>query len=317
MKKRELKINFVDFWAGFNKTDNYFWNLLSRHYDLKLSENPDVLFYSVFGKRNRMYKCYKVFYTGENIRPNFKECDFAFTFDLIEHPQHFRLPLYLLYDDVNKLTLQKDINQIVESKTDFCAFLVSNPDCKERIDFFKKLNAVRSVNSGGRIMNNIEYVIDDKMAFIKTHKFVIAYENCSYPGYTTEKIFEAFLADTIPIYWGDPMVHIHFNPKRFLNRLDFESDELFIQEIIRIDNDPIAFKEMLSQPVFYNNVVPKELSYQFIESEVNKVIGLSHVTVPVAISNPRSRFIGLFHDIIDLGNFFINALKRQIKRRLL
>ena len=28
MEKKKIKINFSDFWGGFNRTDNYFYNLL-------------------------------------------------------------------------------------------------------------------------------------------------------------------------------------------------------------------------------------------------------------------------------------------------
>ena len=34
----------------------------------------------------------------------------------------------------------------------------------------------------------------------------IAFENSSFPGYTTEKIFEPMLEGSIPIYWGNPRV---------------------------------------------------------------------------------------------------------------
>ena len=42
-----------------------------------------------------------------------------------------------------------------------------------------------------------------KLKIISNHKFNIAFENSSYPGYVTEKITDAFIANTIPIYWGD------------------------------------------------------------------------------------------------------------------
>ena len=48
MIKEKLKVEFVDFWPNFIKTDNYFYNLLSQKYDLTVtSEKPDILFHSV------------------------------------------------------------------------------------------------------------------------------------------------------------------------------------------------------------------------------------------------------------------------------
>ena len=46
LQKKKLKIEFVDFWPGFTKADNYFYNLLAMEYDVELDgRNPDVLFF--------------------------------------------------------------------------------------------------------------------------------------------------------------------------------------------------------------------------------------------------------------------------------
>ena len=42
----------------------------------------------------------------------------------------------------------------------------------------------------------------DKINYIKHSLFNICPENSSSEGYTTEKIFQAFEAGTIPLYWG-------------------------------------------------------------------------------------------------------------------
>ena len=47
--KEIIKINFSDFWPGFVKEDNYFYNLLAKKYDVKISQNPEILFYSCYG----------------------------------------------------------------------------------------------------------------------------------------------------------------------------------------------------------------------------------------------------------------------------
>lgn len=71
---------------------------------------------------------------------------------------------------------------------------------------FEALKKYKKVNSGGRYLNNIGRAVVDKIQFESRHKFSICFENSSYPGYTTEKIIEAFAAKTIPIYWGNPCV---------------------------------------------------------------------------------------------------------------
>ena len=53
----------------FNPSDNYFTDLLSLRYIVVIDPvNPDVLIYSCFGLDHLNYSCYKIFFTGENIR---------------------------------------------------------------------------------------------------------------------------------------------------------------------------------------------------------------------------------------------------------
>ena len=58
---RKIKIFFTDFWGGFNPYDNYFYNLLKQDYEIEITNNPDYLFFSVFGNNHLNYKCKKIF----------------------------------------------------------------------------------------------------------------------------------------------------------------------------------------------------------------------------------------------------------------
>ena len=45
-----IKIDFVDFWSGFEKKDNYFIHLLRRysnHYFINDTNNPEILFVNI------------------------------------------------------------------------------------------------------------------------------------------------------------------------------------------------------------------------------------------------------------------------------
>ena len=53
----KIKIDFSDFWGGFDKTDNYFYNLLKEEFDVEISNNPDYLFFSLFGQNHQRYNC--------------------------------------------------------------------------------------------------------------------------------------------------------------------------------------------------------------------------------------------------------------------
>jgi hypothetical protein len=74
---------------------------------------------------------------------------------------------------------------------------VSNASGKVRNRFYNELSKYKQIASGGKVYNNVGYRVPDKLAFIQDYKFCISFENRSYPGYTTEKIVEAFFANTI------------------------------------------------------------------------------------------------------------------------
>lgn len=51
----------------------------------------------------------------------------------------------------------------------------------------------------------------------KHFRFSIDMENSSFDGYVSEKIFTGFLAQTIPVYFGDPNIENLINPRRFIH----------------------------------------------------------------------------------------------------
>lgn len=45
---------------------------------------------------------------------------------------------------------------------------------------------------------------DDKHGLLSRYKFTIAYENTAFPGYVTEKVIDAIVAASVPVYLGAP-----------------------------------------------------------------------------------------------------------------
>ncbi len=70
------------------------------------------------------------------------------------------------------------------------------------------------------------------------------------PGFVTEKITDAFIANTIPVYFGDPTIGEIFNEKAFVNGHQFTSVEEIADEVMRIEKDTECMAEMLSEPIF-------------------------------------------------------------------
>ncbi len=257
----KVKLAFSDFWVGFKPHYNWFYLFLQKHFEVELSDYPDFLIYSAYGNRHLTYKCTKIFYTGENVRPDFNFCDYALTFDFLNHPRHLRLPLYAaIYGmEPEKLLENKliDIEQFLDIKKEFCAMVVSQANSQKRIEFFHKLSKYKKVHSGGKVLNNVGGPVRNKLQFISEFKFTFAFENSSYPGYVTEKVYEPMFVNSIPIYWGSPSVHLDFNPKSFVNYHDYNNDDEVIERIIDLDQDKYKMAELLNESWFTDNQLNK------------------------------------------------------------
>jgi alpha(1,3/1,4) fucosyltransferase len=273
LTKPSIKVNFIDFWPHFDLPNFMFYQLLNEKYNVLISDQPDILFYSVYGNKHCKYTCTKIFFTAENLRPDFNACDFAFTFDHHDNKRNYRLPLYAFYDDVTKL-IKRNINarETLAKKTKFCCFVVSNPSCEIRNNFYTSFSKHKHIDSAGQLYNNMNGLVENKREFIKDYKFVIAFENSSYPGYVTEKIFEPLLENCIPIYWGNPLIGKDFNTRSFINCHDFASFEDVIKHVIEINADDEKYMQYLNEPVFSNNELNEYVKKENIISRLDQIV---------------------------------------------
>lgn len=273
MEKKTIKVNFCGFGDYFNIKDNFLINVLKQKYNIEFSEEPDFLFYSIFGCDFKGYNnCVKIFYTEENISPVFNDCDYAIAHDYINfEDRYLRLPLesqYLKPEIQNRENLSPEL-----AKRKFCNFIYSNPDSGEgallRKDFCELLAKYKHIDCPGKILNNMKgdlikrYDGDwqkGKIEFISNYKFTFAFENSSSIGYTTEKLVHPFMANSIPIYWGNPEVTRDFNPKAFINCNDYKNFDEVIEKIKELDNNDDLYMEMLKQP-------PMQPDYKFDKQE--------------------------------------------------
>lgn len=252
--KKHISIKFVDFWVGFDPYENFITKILENYYIIDFNESPNYLFYSSFGYDHLNFSGIRVFFTGENHVPDFNICDYAIGYHtLIFDDRFIRYPLYRLYSSF-KLAKNKHIQNKLDfsdNKKMYCNYVYSNPNANPiRSDFHKQLSEKYTVHSGGKIANNIGYLVSQKLEFQKKYLFTIAFENDTSVGYTTEKITDAFAARTIPIYWGNPQIKKDFNPKAFINVQDYENTDLVIKDILNISQNKNRIQGYLNAPIF-------------------------------------------------------------------
>jgi hypothetical protein len=295
--KKTIRLDFCDFSPYFNKTNNFFYKLLSERFDVQLYDQPEFLIYSCYGHAHRLYSGVRIFSSGESDMPDFSECDYSIASIHLDDPRHLDLPLYFQYGKPEEIIKKNDNpEQILASKTKFCSFVIGGYNRKNhnRVAFFQKLSKYKQVDSGGKKFNNIGGPIPsgsrNKINFLQQYKFNIAFENRSLAGYTTEKIFEPMVARSVPIYWGDPTIAQQFNPKSFLNRGDFPSDEALIEKIIELDKDDAKYLEYVRQPYFHNDQPNIYFSEARVRDFLEKVV--TQKITPVAQSERKGFSFG-------------------------
>lgn len=262
--RRTLKIDYVDFWPNFDKDHNFIGELLASHFDLEISSDPELVVFSCYGGSSpnfRRFDCLRLLISWENRGWGFSDCDFAITSDINSHPDHYRFPLYAAHLASPFVQPEVDVSTLLARKSGFASVVVSNGGGTTRNRVHSLLDGYKTVSSGGQFRNNIGgRPVDNKMEFISRYKFNMAFENSSYPGYTTEKIVDALVADTIPIYWGNPEISEEFNTNRFVCYHAFGSETELLKRIIELDRNDDAYLAVMRQPWFRNGNLPSCIS---------------------------------------------------------
>jgi len=265
-QKPVLRLDFADALGVHKKNDNFLHNLLARHYEVHIVDTPDVLIFTHYGHRNRLYSCKKIFYSQERYVPEWNQCDAAVTSAFCGHPHAYWYPYFAAHRKGEDLVRspQPDWDRILDEKRGFCSFLHKYADrtVANRTRFFHELNRRKKVDAGGRACNNLGFEIPGtagraKMEFLSRYRFHIAFENRMAPGWTTEKFTDPFEVYSIPIYWGDARALAWFNPKAFINVADFRNFAECCDYILHLENDREAYARMLREPPLRENRVPE------------------------------------------------------------
>ena len=229
-EKKSIKIKFQN-GLTFKYGVKEILSCVANKYEFIDSENPDFIVFGPYGNDlpEKSDRYTRIGYFCENIVPDLSICEWAFGVPREEdilHPKYKKIQWHNLDpDDLIKHNV--DIEQVVNTKNRFCNFLYSQK-VPYREAFFKELSKYKKVDAPGKSMNNMPSIDniyrgdtwDRKRQFLKPYKFTIAFENDSYPGYQTEKLYDAMLEWSIPIYCGDPYIDQLFNKKSFVNGFD-------------------------------------------------------------------------------------------------
>jgi len=220
----------------------------------------------------------------EPVIVDMSKCDYAFAWrhrEDINSPNYFRRPPTVQTNKGQDLVKPPNYNahKIVKSKTKFCSFVYTH-QVPFREEFCRLLSERKHVDCLGVRLNNVGgalpkipwteqegRLLNQPAEIMSQYKFTFAFENTVQSGYVSEKIIEAMLADTIPIYWGHADVKRDFNPDSFINLRDYWRIDSAIDRILEIDSNPELHAQILANPWFHNNTPTK-----WFTGEINETL---------------------------------------------
>ncbi|MGI5172148.1 hypothetical protein H0R92_00910 [Treponema sp. OMZ 840] len=272
---------------GFQHIQHYYYKNFLPFNETQIRPSiyrPHIRFYEVFGGLKVREKIKKVpnkltvFSTGECVhslvvpatqyyKDNCISCaDISLGFDYLTDKNYIRFPYWLLRfisptknkDKIAKLI--DEYNARNYKKTQFCALIASHDKTNIRTKMLEKINMIEPVMCAGRFAYNDPTLKtlfnDNKQEYLRQFKFNICPENDSFQGYVTEKIFDALLADCIPIYWGgdrppEPEV---INPAALI-LFDPDNPEDVIEQIKFLHTNASAYEQFKKNIKFSSTAV--------------------------------------------------------------
>ncbi len=261
---KTIKVKYVGFWEDFDPKQATFTQLIAKHYNIVECDDPDYIICSMFGRTRYEFCRYpqvRIFYSLENYVPNFNVVDYGVSsYHLQLGDRHAYCPICIdPYHRSEELAHRKKhfTKEDLQQKPHFANFIASHEsEHNIRGDFFKKLCEYKKILSAGSYLNNmpngetVSWTDNSKFNLQKQCKFTLCFESTQHSDFITEKITDAFYADTVPIYFGSTDASEIFNPKAFIDCSKFDSFEAAIERIKEIDSNDDLYLQMLNEPVF-------------------------------------------------------------------
>ncbi len=269
INRKVIKINFCGCGNEFKASNNLILNILKKHYTVKISDNPDFVICGIGGNHFEYmkYNCVRILLMTENFSPDFTVFDYCIGFDYLNFgDRYFRLPFAFQSKSGEPwipqiVTEQEAYGYLSEDKKHFCNFIYRHPSShgvREKI--FDKISEYKEITSAGNFRNNISGKTenysnkggalrigrDEKLEYLRSSKFTIACESVVYPGFETEKIVDAFMMHSIPVYYGAETITETFNRKAFINVAETGLDGM-LDLVKELDSNDKKYVSMLTE----------------------------------------------------------------------
>lgn len=207
---------------------------------------------------------FRIWLTGENLRPPYGPWNATLSFDADSPGQrnaYFPLwwqmfPELLGMDSearpgIVQVSRFRPLDTFLESRDGtagererFVCAVISHPE-PTRLRAIAALSEIGEVDVFGRVTGQ---AVTDKDDIFRQYKFVLCFESDAYPGYVTEKVFDAWGSGAIPLWWGLDRESF-LNPDAFLNLADHRNLDAFVESVADLVSDRGVLDLISSQPL--------------------------------------------------------------------
>ena len=277
-KNRPLRIGLCGFWPSFiHYQKNYpVLGLLESIVPVETvyidpssdMDDVDIILCSLFGDRVRPKWLEGKFCTQCVGEPDLwypRSCiwgDYKIGFQPDDHDNLY-FPLWqqsLIYYENKHFSITETTRPYIE-KTKFCANYSSHDSTGIRTRLCDIISMIGSIDYYGSWRNN--QPLDNKlgatdiergkakMSVLDHYKFSVCPENSVQDWYMTEKLPEALVPNTIPIYIGDPKIgETALNPRRIINATFMKDASELLQTMMMVHLPDIMSEPLLTRPLF-------------------------------------------------------------------
>jgi hypothetical protein len=285
-RRPRLSVSFHNFWRRFDGGSSFFARALGEKFEVSVDRiGSDLQIGSVFGGEPlpspASGRPLRVWWTGEARDPSGQLFDLYFGFrpaTAILGARWHRFPLWATGIDWWDEASPHHIGRLLAprrlaERPRFCNFIFSS-EPSIRTEFFLRLDAVRHVDSLGRVLNNgtRPQGATGKLKVLSESTFTIAFENQIAPGYVTEKLVEPLLAGSIPIYWGAAEARGDFNPDAFIHAEDFDGFDALVRHVIHLADSAEARAPLALAPPFRDNRPNPEYTPAFFVERIEEAL---------------------------------------------
>ena len=269
------KVTFINWWSCnpdiCNCNQDWLYLFIKNNTDIK-----HINVFSVFGNKKYVSKFASkkdIFISGENLDSEFglhsgyidyclDYVGLSMGFAQRNESNYLRFPLWLMYifdpvADKDLIAKRVDyINHVRNTGKYECSIIARHDKWNMRTPIYEALKDKMNILSAGVWNNNTKILWDsfndNKVEFLNNCKFTICPENYDTPYYVTEKLFEAFLGGSVPIYAGadskpEPGI-VNLNSVLLWEIGNKENNETIIKRICELNCEEKLYEEFLFQP---------------------------------------------------------------------